>query len=353
MCKQIIVVGILVIGVLSAQPAAYRDLYLERNALSARSLAMGMTGAALQQDNYDAVFINPAAISTRSNVLLKSESSFADVHRFTLQGTLALDKTSEITVNPVDAAVPTGTYETVFGTANEIIISETAVTVSNIPLLPNQQRRLSLAYSNISVTDIPIAELSGTELQVADMAGYSEQEFLLGYAQNITDEVQAGVTVKYLKDSLNIDQSIYDQGNAAGGDVDLGVLWQNANGDIGFGYKNVLSALSTDGVINLDTGVKSSFDHGLYAGIHKKYSQNFEIAADILNSRLYTLVYGLGLEYTCMPELRLRCGYNSLQKASVGLGLVLNNQMVIDYTYVPDFGTVMDNKHFFSLSWLF
>jgi hypothetical protein len=369
MLKRIILLCILIIGGLLAQPAAYRDLYLERNALSARSLAMGMTGAAVPQDNYDAVFINPAAISTRPNVLFKSESTLTDVHRFTLQGTVSLEKTTDAVSVSVTEAMPSVSYEAIFGPASEITVTEAALVTSNTTLTASSritadrsslintnsspQRRLSLAYSDISVSDIPIAELSGTELQVADTAGYSEQEFLLGYAQNIVVGIQAGITMKYFKDSLNINQAIYDQGNASGSDIDLGLLWQNPNLDIGVGYKNVLSALSTDGVINWDTGVKSSFDNGVYAGVHKNYSQNLELAADIFNSRLNALVYGLGLEYKCIPEFRFRCGYNSLQKASVGLGLVLNNQLVIDYTYLPDFGTAVDNKHFFSLSWLF
>ena len=312
-----------------AQPAAYRDLYLERNALSARALAMGMTGSAVARDNYDAVFINPAALSPYANFSLKSESTLMDVRQFALQATVPLEKDTEF---------------------------PDLITVVDPVLAKSQSSvgaRLSLGYANLAVADIAIADLSGTELTVADVAGYSEQVFLLGYAQQLFSGMQAGVTAKYFKNQLNVSKSIYDQGNATGGDIDVGLLWQMQSLDVGLGYRNVLSALSQDGVLTWDTGVKSSFDHGLFFGMHKNYNRDLEFAVDIFNSRLHTLVYGLGLEYMAIPEFRLRGGYNSLQQFSLGLGLVMNNQMIIDYTYVPDFGTVVDLKHFFSLSWLF
>jgi hypothetical protein len=366
MLKILLPVVLIIIGIGFAEPEAYRELYLEQNALSARALALGKTGAAVNQNNYDALFINPATISTRNNLSVKSESTLVDVHRFMIQGTFSVAAPQasmpKITPSVSESMLVTATVtENIAPTENSIptatvTASETLAAAVNNDVLtaePVEDSSVALGYSNSSISDIPIAELSGTELLVADIAGYTEQVTLLGYARSIQPGLRAGITGKYYNNALKIEQRLYDRGNASGGDVDLGLFWQAQEFDLGLGYRNVLSAISTRGVLKWDTGVESSFDNGFFTGLHKKYSDGIDVNFDIFNSRLHKMIYGIGMEYKIVSECKLRLGYNSSQKFSTGLGLALNEQFIIDYAFLPDFGTGIDSKHFFSLSYIF
>lgn len=305
-----ILIIIMISALVNAEVTTYRDNHIENNAVSARGLALGMAVTTLV-DSSDALLYNPAALAEvkKPRFTLKNDSSLMDVNRISLTS-----------------------------------------------LIPLQDKGvIGFGYTAIGVTGISIAEETATEIREISIASYSEEGWYLGYGYKLTPTLNLGVTYKYYQNKLGVNKDIYDGGNSAyGSDLDIGFtyLWSDEVVVAG-GFKNLVSAISSEGVMQWTNGYRESFDFGTYLGISKYMpGRSGIIAADLRFSKLHDIVFGLGYEYLPHDSFAFRIGYNSLNSFSLGLGLNYGGYE-IDYAFMPEFGTVLDNKHYISVGYKF
>ncbi len=214
-----LIVAMLFLPVLcNAQVSTYRDAHIENNALTGRGMAMGGAVSAIS-DNPDGLLLNPASMAgcDKYRLVAKSETGLMDVNR---------------------------------GTALVLI-----------PL--NREQVLGVAYSRIGVENIKIAKDTGTAIEVAGIASYAESGLFLGYSYQPDKRWALGITLKSYENVLDINSSLYEYGNAKGTDIDVGTLYRmNGEWTLSAGFRNLASALSTDGTISWDTNYRESNDFG-------------------------------------------------------------------------------------------
>lgn len=288
---------------------AYRNNHIENNAMTSRGLSMGCAISAIL-DNPDGLLLNPGAMIgiEKNRFSLKSESSMRDVRRF-----------------------------------------------SYMAIVPMHQRHiLSMAYAGVGVGDIRVFDYDGNDVVLRDVASYAEEGWFLGYAYKLDAQWSLGITGKHYRNTLNVDPSIYYNGGAEGNDFDIGSVYRmNNNTSFSGGFKNLGSAVYSGGTLKWNNGYRESYDFGPYLGAsHLLQDNTLLLAMDIRGSKLFKNIFSLGAEYKPHPMFAGRIGYNSLYAFSFGLGFTTHD-IVIDYAYVPDFASAMDNKHYISFSYSF
>ena len=293
-----------------ASDFAYRDNHIENNALTSRAMSMGGAISAIL-DNPDGLLLNPAAMIgiEKNRFSLKSESSMLDVRRF-----------SYMAIVPVD-----------------------------------QRNIFSMAYAGIGVGNIRVFEADGNDIVLRDVASYAEEGWFLGYAYKVDSQWSLGLTGKHYRNTLNVDQSLYYNGGAEGNDLDVGSVYRmNNSTSFAGGFKNLGSAIYNGGTLKWNNGYRESYDFGPYVGVSHYLLQDNSLllAMDIRGSKLFKSIVSFGAEYKPHPMIAARLGYNSLYLFSLGLGFNTND-IVVDYAYVPDFASSVDNKHYISFSYSF
>jgi len=185
----------------------------------------------------------------------------------------------------------------------------------------------AIALSSTNVADIPIREVPGPALGSFTSHSTTIQ---LGYALNLTSDIDVGATAKYLYDKMYID-------DASGYGLDVGVLYRGpidglsmAAAITNVGKMNAFRSQSTDLPTDVDIGADYTFSTGdfLFAGA---------LALGQETGAGGTSEIRVGGEATYNDLLSVRVGYQTgydVRGVSVGLGIHYSF-VQLDYAYIP------------------
>ncbi len=231
----------------------------------------------------------------------------------------------------------------------------------------------------LSSTFFSSGEIEETTLRQPDGTGqtFSADEFAVGlsYSRQLTDRFSAGITVKYVQESLSKE-------NASAVAFDIGSIFETNflnNLRIGMALCNLGTTMHLTGSdlivyhvedpryptkfsrARLETenwDIPLYFRFGLATDVIRRDAFTLTVAGEVLDSRDYTQRFSLGSELAIKKMFFLRGGYKfnyDEHDLSFGAGLLYaltkSNHIQIDYAY-GQFG-VFDNTQRFSVLFTF
>jgi hypothetical protein len=158
----------------------------------------------------------------------------------------------------------------------------------------------------------------------------------LSWARPLGEQLRAGVTAKYARQSI-------DDRSAAGAAIDLGLHYGEGPWWIGAAARN-LGRMSNLDQEATDLPVQLRFGGATVRG-------PIMLSGDLHWTREVDTSLHVGAEFRARPRLLLRAGYQSADSRDVSLGLGLFTGLwQIDYAYIP-YGDGLGQAHRVSLVW--
>ena len=268
------------------------------NPISARSMAMGNVGAALQDGS--GIYINPALIKTldgQHNYQIMQGQFLTDVNYFAF-----------------NYAQPT------------------------TPLL-GLGFGFSFLNNGIEGLEATTYDLeTGTAEYTGDTFGYTGRAYVLTTGQKLFQDLYWGANIKFIQENL------YEQ-NSSGAGVDIGLLWQKSKWQIGISALNIVQPEMT-----WNEGWVETLNTRIIFGLAYKILQHSTVYTDIEQNGERPVYYSLGTELNLFNSVALRGGWNPDQ-ISAGTGLHWKG-FGIDYAYIMSSDQAVGASHFISLVYI-
>ncbi|MDR2431942.1 MAG: conjugal transfer protein TraF [Candidatus Margulisbacteria bacterium] len=268
------------------------------NAISARAMALGNAGAAL--DDSSAAYLNPAAIK--------------------------LSRAGQ-------------TYQAMQGK----VLNEINYFAFNYGLTNSAFFDLGLGFSflNSGVEGIQAATYdnnTGTAAYTGEEFGYSGQAYIFTLGRSMFQDLYLGANLKAVRENL------YEQ-TSSGAGLDLGLIWQKGKFTLGLSLINLIAPN-----LSWSEGWRESLNPKALFSLAYQVLRNWTVYSDITQDGERPVYFGLGTEITLFDTVALRAGWNPDQ-LSAGTGFNFKG-LAIDYAFLISSEADVGSSQYISIAYL-